>query len=57
MAINADWVTDPVCKMEVEKTKAAATSEHKGKKYYFCAKGCQQTFDQSPEKFLAKEKK
>ncbi len=28
---------DPVCKMAVEESKAAATSEHKGKKYYFCA--------------------
>jgi len=27
---------DPVCKMEVEESKAAATSEYKGKKYYFC---------------------
>jgi len=31
---------DPVCKMEVEEAKAAATSEYKGKKYYFCAVGC-----------------
>ena len=31
---------DPVCKMEVQETKAAATSEYKGKKYYFCAAGC-----------------
>ncbi len=31
---------DPVCKMEVEESKAAATSEYKGKKYYFCAVGC-----------------
>jgi len=26
---------DPVCKMAVEEAKAAATSEYKGKKYYF----------------------
>ena len=32
--------TDPVCKMEVQEAKAAATSEYKGKKYYFCAVGC-----------------
>ncbi len=48
---------DPVCKMEVEEGKAAATSEHKGKKYYFCAVGCKQAFDQNPEKYLAGEKK
>jgi len=31
---------DPVCKMEIDESKAAATSEYKGKKYYFCAVGC-----------------
>jgi Cu+-exporting ATPase len=43
---------DPVCKMEVDETKAAATSECKGKKYYFCAIGCKKAFDQDPEKYL-----
>jgi YHS domain-containing protein len=43
--------------MEVEETKAAATSEHKGKKYYFCAVGCKRAFDKNPEKYLAQEKK
>jgi YHS domain-containing protein len=45
---------DPVCKMQVEESKAAATSEYKGKKYYFCAAGCKKAFDQDPEKYLAK---
>ena len=48
---------DPVCKMEVEESKAAATSEYKGEKYYFCAAGCKKTFDQNPEKYLAEEEK
>jgi Cu+-exporting ATPase len=47
---------DPVCKMEVEEAKAAASSEYKGKKYYFCAVGCKKTFDQNPEKYLAEDK-
>ncbi|HUV75298.1 MAG TPA: YHS domain-containing protein [Dehalococcoidales bacterium] len=47
--------TDPVCKMEVEESKAAATSEYKGKKYYFCAPGCKKAFDQNPEKYLSEE--
>jgi YHS domain-containing protein len=47
---------DPVCKMEVEEDKAPATSEYKGKKYYFCAPGCKQTFEQDPEKYIAGEK-
>ena len=44
---------DPVCKMEVEESKAVATSEYMGKKYYFCAMGCKRAFDQNPEKYLA----
>jgi FdhD protein len=48
---------DPVCKMKVEESKAAATSEYKGKKYYFCAVGCKKAFDQNPEKYLTQEKK
>ncbi len=48
---------DPVCKMEVEESKAAAASEHQGKKYYFCAEGCKKAFDQDPEKYLVEEKK
>ncbi len=46
---------DPVCKMEVKEKEAAATSEYKGKKYYFCALACKKAFDQNPEKYLAPE--
>ena len=48
---------DPVCKMNVEEAKAVATSEYKGKKYYFCAVGCKKAFDQNSEKYLAEERK
>ncbi|MDD5081964.1 MAG: YHS domain-containing protein [Dehalococcoidales bacterium] len=48
---------DPVCKMEVKENQAIATSEYKGKKYYFCAVGCKRAFDKDPEKYLPKEKK
>jgi len=48
---------DPVCKMEVKESEAAATSEYRGNKYYFCAAGCKKAFDQDPEKYLAGEKK
>ncbi|MGB5925982.1 MAG: YHS domain-containing protein [Dehalococcoidia bacterium] len=47
---------DPVCKMEVQEAKAAAASEYKGKKYYFCAVGCKKAFDQNPEKYLVEKK-
>ncbi len=48
---------DPVCGMEVNEQKAAATSTYKGTTYYFCAKGCKIAFDKEPEKFLSGEKK
>jgi len=54
---GAPMAIDPVCQMEVEESKAAATSEYQGKKYYFCAVGCKKAFDQNPEKYLAEEKK
>ncbi len=45
---------DPVCKMQVEEKKAAATSVYKGTAYYFCAPGCKKAFDADPEKYLKK---
>ena len=47
-------VVDPVCKMEIEESTAVATSEYKGKKYYFCAMGCKKAFDENPKKYLNK---
>lgn len=49
-------VKDPVCNMSVDEKKAVATSIHKGRTYYFCAKGCKEKFDEEPEKFVGKEK-
>jgi YHS domain-containing protein len=43
---------DPVCKMQVDESKAAGTSEYNGKTYYFCAPGCKRKFDADPEKYL-----
>jgi P-type Cu+ transporter len=48
-------VTDPVCLMVIEDTKAAGTSDYKGKKYYFCAKQCKEDFDKNPEAYIAKD--
>ena len=47
---------DPVCDMDVDEKKTAATSEYGGKTYYFCAKGWKVAFDKNPEKYLGKEK-
>jgi YHS domain-containing protein len=48
---------DPVCGMQVDEKKAPAQYEYKGKKYYFCAIGCKESFAKDPEKFLKKGKK
>ena len=45
---------DPVCGMDVDPKKAAAQSNHKGQRFYFCAVGCKQSFDANPEKYLSK---
>ena len=47
---------DPVCGMEVDEKKAAATSKYKGVTYYFCAPGCKRAFDSNPEKYLKSDK-
>lgn len=45
-------VQDPVCHMNVDENKPAATSSHKGKTYYFCAASCKERFDREPEKYV-----
>ncbi len=46
-----DVAIDPVCEMEVEIATARWISEHQGQKYYFCAPGCQKTFEADPARF------
>jgi Cu+-exporting ATPase len=43
---------DPVCGMEVEPAKAAATSDHGGQRYYFCSEECKEVFDANPAEFI-----
>ncbi|MCG9478720.1 MAG: YHS domain-containing protein [Actinomycetia bacterium] len=51
----AEKVIDPVCGMKIDKSGAAATSEYKGRTYYFCAEGCKTQFEKFPEKYLGKK--
>jgi YHS domain-containing protein len=44
--------TDPVCKMKVDESKAAGTSDYKGQTYYFCAASCKAKFDQNPAAYV-----
>jgi len=39
--------------MDIDKKTAVATSDYKGKTYYFCAVGCKVAFDKDPEQYLA----
>ena len=45
-------VNDPVCGMTVAPATAQWVSEYQGAKYYFCAKGCKDTFDKSPTGYI-----
>jgi len=42
---------DPVCGMEIDKTKAAASKEYEGRIYYFCSTSCRAKFDAAPQTF------
>ncbi len=53
----SEKVKDPVCGMEIEKEKAAATSDHMGRTYYFCSALCKENFDKEPMKYMKMEKK
>ncbi len=42
---------DPVCGMNVDEKKAAATSSYAGRTYYFCSPMCKAEFDKNPSKY------
>ena len=46
---------DPVCHMTVERESARVTSEYAGQRYYFCAPGCKQMFDEDPPRYIGAE--
>jgi YHS domain-containing protein len=49
---EATMVTDPVCKMTIDESKAAGKSEYGGKTYYFCALSCKARFDANPSQYV-----
>lgn len=44
---------DPVCGMNVDERRAAATAEYDGTTYYFCSNGCREEFESRPESFVS----
>jgi Cu+-exporting ATPase len=49
----ARYCVDPVCKSKLEEEKAAHSSEHEGKKVYFCSPECKETFEKNPLQYMA----
>ena len=43
--------TDPVCRMQVEIARAAATVPYLGVTYHFCSDQCARRFSEAPERF------
>ena len=46
---------DPVCRMAIEREKAADRIEHSGVTYFFCSRGCRAEFEADPTRFLLPE--
>lgn len=46
-----EQVTDPVCGMTFRVEKAAASIEHAGRTYHFCAHACHKQFLEDPERY------
>jgi P-type Cu+ transporter len=44
---------DPVCGMNVDPSKAAASVEYESRLYHFCSRGCAEKFKTYPEKYLS----
>ncbi len=46
---------DPVCGMDVEIARAAASTDHEGRTYYFCSLQCKDDFDRQPDQHLGEK--
>jgi Cu+-exporting ATPase len=45
-------VMDPVCGMRIDPDDAAATADHDGTTYYFCAQSCRDAFVADPASYV-----
>ena len=50
--MERETAIDPVCGMSVDPVNAEYRSVHAGQTYYFCSKGCKESFDKDPGKFV-----
>lgn len=51
---DSDVYINPVCGIEVSKSKALHILEHKGEKVYFCCDGCKILFEKDPDRYFGK---
>ena len=49
-------VKDPVCGMEVDTTRAAASGTYQGATHYFCSSACADTFRADPTRYADRER-
>jgi P-type Cu+ transporter len=47
---------DPVCGMDVEIARAAASTDHEARTYYFCSLQCKQDFERQPELYVGRDR-
>ncbi|MHA1863247.1 MAG: heavy metal translocating P-type ATPase, partial [Candidatus Thorarchaeota archaeon] len=53
--LEGDVAVDPICKMKVDIATAELFTDFEGKRYYFCAQYCKDTFEENPEEYRDKE--
>ena len=49
--VQSEYQIDPVCGMKVLPARAAGSTEHAGREWYFCGKGCLAKFEADPAKY------
>jgi YHS domain-containing protein len=49
-------VKDPVCGMQVDTGRAAATATHQNVTYHFCSTACADTFRADPDRYADRER-
>ncbi|MGA2049905.1 MAG: heavy metal translocating P-type ATPase [Terracidiphilus sp.] len=50
-SLHPEQEHDPVCGMDVDPSKTAATAEYQGTTFYFCTEGCAAKFRTAPERY------
>ncbi|MGY5879173.1 MAG: heavy metal translocating P-type ATPase [Candidatus Thorarchaeota archaeon] len=49
--LEGEVAIDPICQMKVDIATSDLHSDYEGKRYYFCAQYCKDTFEENPEQY------